>query len=69
VPWNVAEDEGGRIVLVGPGGDLAFDPTDGDALERALSGEPFGAEDFAGPRGAALLEALWSHGYLERLAG
>jgi ribosomal protein L16 Arg81 hydroxylase len=67
VPWNVAEDEEGRIVLVGPGGDLAFDPADGDALERALSGEPFLAEDLPGEGGAAVLEALWTGGYLERI--
>jgi len=66
LPWNVAEDEEGRIVLVGPGGDLAFDPADGDALERALSGEDFAVADLAGERGAAVLAALWSHGYLER---
>jgi len=66
-PWNVAEDEAGRIVLVGPGGDLAFDPADGDALERALDGEPFAAEDLEGERGADVLAALWSGGHLERV--
>jgi ribosomal protein L16 Arg81 hydroxylase len=66
VPWNVAEDEGGGIVLVGPGGDIAFDPADGPALERALAGDPFAAEDLEGPRGAAVLAALWSGGYVER---
>jgi ribosomal protein L16 Arg81 hydroxylase len=69
VPWNVAEDEEGRIVLVGPGADLAFDPADGDALERALSGEPFAVEDLPAPNGASVLDALWRHGYLERLEG
>jgi hypothetical protein len=67
VPWNVAEDEAGRIVLVGPGGDLAFDPADGDTLDIALSGEAFAVEELAGERGAAVLEALWSGGYLERV--
>jgi ribosomal protein L16 Arg81 hydroxylase len=67
MPWNVAEDEAGRIVLVGPGGDLAFDPADGDNLDIALSGEAFAVEDLAGERGAAVLEALWSGGYLERV--
>ncbi|HEX8193672.1 MAG TPA: cupin domain-containing protein [Allosphingosinicella sp.] len=67
VPWNVAEDEAGRIVLVGPGGDLAFDPADGGALDLALSGEAFAAEDLAGEGGAAVLEELWAGGYLERV--
>jgi hypothetical protein len=65
--WNVAEDEEGRIVLVAPGGDLAFDPGDGALLERALSGEAFAAQDLEGERGAAVLAALWSHGLLELL--
>jgi ribosomal protein L16 Arg81 hydroxylase len=67
VPWNVAEDEAGRIVLVGPGGDLAFEREDEAALDVALSGEAFAAEDLPGVRGAAVLEALWSGGYLERV--
>ncbi|HEX8643973.1 MAG TPA: cupin domain-containing protein [Allosphingosinicella sp.] len=67
VPWNVAEDEEGRIVLVGPGGDLAFDPADGDALDRALSGEAFAIRELPGERAAAVLEALWTGGYLERV--
>ena len=69
VPWNVAEDEAGRLVLVGPGGDLAFDPADGDALDVALSGDVFAAQDMVGERGGAVLEALWAGGYLERVPG
>ena len=44
VPWNVADDEG-KLVLIGPGGDLEFKAEDGDALDVALSGAPFTAAD------------------------
>ena len=44
LPWNVADDEG-KLVLIGPGGDLDFKAEDGDALELALSGAPFSAAD------------------------
>jgi len=67
LPWNAAEDEEGRIVLIGPGGDLVFAAADGDALERALSGEAFTAADLPGASDAQeMLGLLWSHGYLER---
>ena len=66
VPWNVAEDEEGRIVLVGPGGDLQFEAAAGPALERALSGEPFALDDLGGPEAQTVLGALWSGGWLER---
>jgi lysine-specific demethylase/histidyl-hydroxylase NO66 len=68
VPWTVAEDEDGGIVLAGPGGDIKFEAATGDALERALSGEPFAQADL-GEEGALVLSALWSGGYLERLHG
>ena len=67
VPWNAAEDEEGRIVLIGPGGDIAFAPEDGDALERALSGEIFTLADLVAEDPEAMLRLLWSHGYLERV--
>jgi ribosomal protein L16 Arg81 hydroxylase len=66
VPWTVAEDEDGGIVLAGPGGDIKFEAADGDALERALEGGPFTQSDL-GERGAVVLSALWSGGYLERV--
>ncbi|HEX9932259.1 MAG TPA: cupin domain-containing protein [Allosphingosinicella sp.] len=69
LPWSVAEDEEGRIVLVGPGGDLVFEAEAGDSIERALSGEAFGLGDLPGASGDAVLELLWSHGWLERVAG
>ena len=44
MPWNVADDDG-KLVLIGPGGDLEFKAEDGDALDVALSGAPFSAAD------------------------
>jgi ribosomal protein L16 Arg81 hydroxylase len=67
VPWNVADDEG-KLVLIGPGGDLDFEAEDGDALDIALSGAPFSAADLKCKDPAELIKTLWSGGYLERIA-
>lgn len=67
VPWNVADDEG-KLVLIGPGGDLDFGADDGDALDVALSGAPFAAADLKCKEPAELIKTLWSGGYLERIA-
>ena len=67
VPWNVADDEG-KLVLIGPGGDLEFDAEEGDALDIALSGAPFSAADLKCKDPADLIKTLWSGGYLERLS-
>jgi hypothetical protein len=67
-PWNVAEDEGGKLVLIGPGGDLDFAQEEGDALELALSGAPFVAADLKCEKPAELVQRLWAGGYLERLS-
>src|SRR3954470_6466439 len=67
VPWNVADDEG-KLVLIGPGGDLNFEAEDGDALDVALSGAPFSAAELKCNDPAELIKILWSGGYLERIA-
>jgi len=67
VPWNVADDDG-KLVLIGPGGDLDFDAAEGDALDIALSGAPFAAADLKCKDPAELIATLWSGGYLERLS-
>jgi ribosomal protein L16 Arg81 hydroxylase len=67
VPWNVADDEG-KLVLIGPGGDLSFEAEEGDALDVALSGAPFTAADLECKDPAELIKTLWSGGYLERLS-
>jgi hypothetical protein len=66
VPWNVADDEG-KLVLIGPGGDLNFEEADGDALDIALSGAPFGAADLKCEAPESLIRNLWAAGYLERI--
>jgi len=66
VPWNVADDDG-KLVLIGPGGDLEFGAEDGDALDVALSGAPFAAADLACEKPEGLIRTLWAGGYLERI--
>jgi len=66
VPWNVADDDG-KLVLIGPGGDLEFAAEDGDALDVALSGAPFAAADLGCEKPEGLIRTLWAGGYLERI--
>jgi len=66
VPWNVADDDG-KLVLIGPGGDLDFLAEDGDALDVALSGAPFSAADLPCEKPEDLIRTLWAGGYLERV--
>jgi hypothetical protein len=66
LPWNVADDEG-KLVLIGPGGDLDFKAEDGDALDIALSGAPFSAADLSCEQPAELVRTLWAAGFLERV--
>lgn len=66
VPWQVADDEG-KLVLVGPGGDLHFDDDDGDALDVALSGDPFAPPSLPCQDPLRVFRKLWANGYLERL--
>ncbi len=65
-PWNIADDEG-KLVLIGPGGDLDFTAEEGDALEHALSGAPFVAADLKCEKPDELLQRLWAAGYLEKM--
>jgi hypothetical protein len=67
VPWNAADDDG-ALAIVGPGGDLRFAQADGDALDIALSGEPFGQEDLSCADPVEMIRILWAHGYLEKVA-
>jgi ribosomal protein L16 Arg81 hydroxylase len=66
VPWQVADDEG-KLALIGPGGDIFFDDDDGDALDVALSGKPFGVDDLPCKDPKRVLRKLWANGYLERI--
>ena len=67
VPWNVADDEG-KLVLIGPGGDMVFEAADGDALDIALSGEPFAAGQLPVDDALDLVRKLWAAGFIERTA-
>ncbi|HWT13184.1 MAG TPA: cupin domain-containing protein [Allosphingosinicella sp.] len=66
LPWNVADDDG-KLVLIGPGGDLEFKPEEGDALDVALSGAEFTAADLPCETPAELVRTLWAAGYIERV--
>ncbi len=66
LPWNVADDDG-KLVLIGPGGDLEFKAEDGDALDVALSGKAFRAADLPCEEPAQLIRTLWGAGFLERI--
>ena len=66
VPWNVADDDG-KIVLIGPGGDLDFKAEDGDALDAALSGAPFRADQLPGEDPVEITRMLWAAGFIERV--
>ena len=66
VPWNVADDEG-KLILIGPGGDLELNAADGDALDIVLSGNVFTAADLPVEEPEGLIRTLWAAGYLERL--
>lgn len=45
-PWRLTQ-EGEALVLIAAGGDIRFGPSDRGALERALSGAPFGLRAIA----------------------
>lgn len=66
VPWNVADDDG-KLILIGPGGDLEFAAEDGDALDVALSGAPFTVADLKCDKPDGFIRTLWAGGYLERI--
>ena len=66
VPWQLADDEG-QVVLVGPGGDLAFDEAEAKAVEMALSGQAFAVDDLPAADPTQLFRRLWAGGYLEKV--
>ena len=60
VPWNVADDDG-KLVLIGPGGDLDFKAEDGDALDVALSGAALHRPPTSTARSPTeLIRTLWA---------
>ena len=63
----IALSRHGKLVLIGPGGDLNFEEAEGDALDIALSGAPFAAADLKTEEPEKLIRDLWAAGYLERV--
>jgi len=55
----------GDLLLIGPAGELRFQTPERGAVERALSGEPFGVDDL-GEGMADLVRRLWAFGLVER---
>lgn len=66
VPFQLADDDG-KLALIGPGGDLYFDDGEQAALERAISGQSFGASDLSCADPRRLIRKLWANGYLEKV--
>ena len=64
-PHRIAED-GEKLVLIAPGGDLDFPAERRGALERAMSGTPFTPADLQCENAEALTARLLSYGLIVR---
>ncbi|MGE3143003.1 MAG: cupin domain-containing protein [Hyphomonadaceae bacterium] len=64
-PWRLAE-EGEKLILVAPGGEVEFTGAEEPALRRALSSVPFTLADLHGAD-AELIRKLHAFGLIERL--
>jgi bifunctional lysine-specific demethylase and histidyl-hydroxylase NO66 len=64
-PHRIAED-GEKLVLIAPGGDLDFQADRRGALERALSGAPFTPAELKCENAEALAARLLSYGLIAR---
>jgi len=67
-PWRLAED-GDKLVVIAAGGDVDFTHEERPALERALSGEPFGLADLDREDAEAMVRRLQAFGLVERRPG
>ena len=66
-PYRIAED-GDRVVIIAPGGELKFNAEARPALERALSGEAFTPADLPGAKTPEDLTAkLLAYGLVKRV--
>jgi hypothetical protein len=65
-PFRLAED-GDRLVLIAPGGEVRFTLPDRPALERALAGKPFTLADLAAENPERLITRLLAYGVIARL--
>jgi ribosomal protein L16 Arg81 hydroxylase len=64
-PYRIAED-GDRLVLISPGGELAYPTAERARLERALSGAPFTASELGGENPEDFAAKLLAYGLLAR---
>ncbi len=64
-PFRIAED-GDRIVLIAPGGDLDFVAEDRPGLERALNGQPFAFDEIKAAKPDAIVSTLLAYGLIVR---
>jgi hypothetical protein len=64
-PLRIAED-GERLVLISPGGELNYPASDRARLERALSGAPFTPKDIGGERPEDFAARLLAYGLVVR---
>jgi len=64
IPWRLAED-GDRLVLIAPGGDLDIKEAEIEAYRRALSGEPFVLADLKLEDAEKMLRRLIAFGVIE----
>ncbi|MBL8538131.1 MAG: hypothetical protein JNM59_12065 [Hyphomonadaceae bacterium] len=64
-PYRIAED-GDDLVVIAPGGDLKFKPSDLASLTKALSGEVFRVGDLTAEAPEALIAKLFSYGLIVR---
>ena len=65
-PWRLAAD-GDALALITAGGEIKFAASLRPALERALSGKPFGLSDIGGDKPEGLVAKLLAHGLIERV--
>ena len=61
IPYRIAE-EGENVILISPGGDTEFPAKDLEALERALSGEPFTVRDLSSGNAKEMIRSLTAAG-------
>ena len=64
-PYRIAED-GDKLIVIAPGGELGFEPAARPALERALSGEPFTPAQLGGDKAEDLTSKLLAYGLVVR---
>lgn len=65
-PFRLAED-GDKLVVIAPGGDLEFGPDQRTALERALDGRPFTPAELGIDKADGVTGKLLAHGLIARL--